>query len=65
MQKRNTIQQRLAEEEAREKEAAEAASAAAKEKRKKDKAKAKLKSKLSFLGDVSVWSGWCALLLVR
>jgi hypothetical protein len=51
MQKRNTIAQRLADEEAREKEAAEAAAAAEKARRKKEKAKAKLKSKLSFLGD--------------
>jgi hypothetical protein len=57
MQKRNTIQQRLEEEEAREKEAAEAAAAADKERRKREKAKAKLKAKLSFLGDVSGRSG--------
>jgi protein FAM50 len=57
MQKRNTIQQRLAEEEAREREAAEAAAAAEKERRKRDKAKAKLKAKLSFLGDVSGGGG--------
>jgi protein FAM50 len=55
MNKRNTIQQRLAEEEAREKEATEAAAAAEKERRKREKAKAKLKAKLSFLGDVSLW----------
>jgi len=54
MQKRNTIQQRLEEEEAREKEAAEAAAVAQQERRKREKAKAKLKAKLSFLGDVSV-----------
>lgn len=54
MQKRNTIQQRLEQEEAREKQAAEAAAVAEKERRKKEKAKAKMKAKLSFLGDVSV-----------
>lgn len=51
MQKRNTIQQRLQEEEAREKKAAEAAAAAEKERRKRDKAKAKMKVKLSFIDD--------------
>jgi protein FAM50 len=54
MSKRNTIQQRLEEEEAREKEAAKVAAAAEKERRKREKAKAKLKAKLSFLGDVSL-----------
>jgi protein FAM50 len=50
MAKRNTIAQRLQEEEAREKAAAEAAAAADKERRKREKAKAKARAKLSFLG---------------
>jgi protein FAM50 len=53
LEKRNTIQDRLAEDELREREEAEAAAAAEKERRKKEKEKKKAKSKLSFAADVS------------
>uniref|UniRef100_A0A383WCJ7 FAM50A/XAP5 C-terminal domain-containing protein n=1 Tax=Tetradesmus obliquus TaxID=3088 RepID=A0A383WCJ7_TETOB len=51
LEKRNTIQDRLAEDELRERREAEAAAAAEKERRKKEKEKKKAKSKLSFAAD--------------
>jgi protein FAM50 len=53
LEKRNTIQDRLAEDELRERMEAEAAAAAEKERRKKEKEKKKAKAKLSFAADVS------------
>lgn len=53
LEKRNTIQERLAEDELRDRLEAEAAAAAEKERRRKEKEKKKAKTKLSFAADVS------------
>lgn len=55
LEKRATIQDRLAEDELRERIEAEAAAQAEKERKRKEKEKKKAKSKLSFAGDVSAW----------
>eukprot|EP00879_Flechtneria_rotunda_P024527 GHRR01026003.1.p1 GENE.GHRR01026003.1~~GHRR01026003.1.p1 ORF type:complete len:187 (+),score=49.65 GHRR01026003.1:342-902(+) len=65
IEKRNTIQERLAEDELRERLEAEAAAQAEKERRKKEKEKKKAKSKLSFAAEVSSQSVACRQLLIQ
>jgi protein FAM50 len=57
LEKRATIQERLEEDEARERAAADAAAAADKARRKKEKEAKRAKAKLSFAADVSVGAG--------
>lgn len=62
LEKRATIQERLEEDELRERMQAEAAAAAEKERRRKEKEKKRAKAKLSFAADVSITTsagrGW-------